>query len=165
MYVSLSIKEVLSLASHWESRTANVWFLSKAKPRLSLLPRSHLFVGVVKLKGFSLPKTNLFRQRKNPSKSDRPARPQGAAADRSRSYCPALRSSLTMDAKGVNKVNADAATQGSSLPRPKVQPWKAHWPPKSMPTPGESHGTPKGEEVKMDGNTRNTKQLFRANAV
>lgn len=63
------------------------------------------------------------------------------------------------------KVNVDAGTQGSSLPRPKVQPWKAHWPPKSMPSPGESHGTPKGEEIKMDGNTRTTAAASRERRV
>ena len=33
----------------------------------------------------------------------------------------------------------------------KLQPWKAHWPPKTEVVSGEYHGVPKGKSIEEDG--------------
>lgn len=33
----------------------------------------------------------------------------------------------------------------------KTQPWKAHWPPKTAPKAGETHGFAKGETLRLEG--------------
>lgn len=34
---------------------------------------------------------------------------------------------------------------------PKIQPWRAHWPPQTPVTVGEKHGFQKGETIQLEG--------------
>ncbi|KAF1845082.1 uncharacterized protein K460DRAFT_365984 [Cucurbitaria berberidis CBS 394.84] len=41
--------------------------------------------------------------------------------------------------------------QATPPSEPKVQPWRAHWPPSTPVTVGEQHGFQKGEKIELEG--------------
>jgi hypothetical protein len=64
------------------------------------------------------------------------------------SHIPSL---LTSDRNLSNMPTEQNQTQVAPSNEPKVQPWKAHWPPKTPVTVGEKHGFREGETIQLEG--------------